>query len=199
MKLQREATRRGRKGTMAVDGYVAVGGDIINHDNVADRGRRGQQRGDVGEGDLGGRGGKDSGGKKGQRLLQRVMARLGAAMVASAEERFGVGSGVRRGRGSRGVAGSGEQWGPTRKRKQGSKKEDAETRLSAGSEGRKVRMGATATEEGAAAVDAGAVAIVWQRRGLQAEASNSGGRKMRQRLVGGRKKVAGQWLWQGRK
>ncbi|RWW13835.1 hypothetical protein GW17_00022427 [Ensete ventricosum] len=150
-----------------------------NHDNVADRGRRGQQRGDVGEGD--GTAGSSYGSKR------------------EAEERFGVGSGVRRGRGSRGVAGSGEQWGPTRKRKQGSKKEDAETRLSAGSEGRKVRMGATATEEGAAAVDAGAVAIVWQRRGLQAEASNSGGRKMRQRLVGGRKKVAGQWLWQGRK
>ncbi|RZR92622.1 hypothetical protein BHM03_00020956 [Ensete ventricosum] len=132
---------------MAVGGYVAAGGDIINHDNVADRGRRGQQRGDVGEGD--------------------------------------------------GTAGS--SYGSKRKRKQGSKKEDAETRLSAGSEGRKVRMGETATEEGAAAVDAGAVAIVWQRRGLQAEASNSGGRKMRQRLVGGRKKVAGQWLWQGRK
>ncbi|RRT77729.1 hypothetical protein B296_00008257 [Ensete ventricosum] len=43
---------------MAVDGYVAERGGISSHDNMAGKGRRGQQRGDVGEGDLDGRGQK---------------------------------------------------------------------------------------------------------------------------------------------
>ncbi|RRT54951.1 hypothetical protein B296_00032701 [Ensete ventricosum] len=64
---------------------IATRGDINNHDNVAERERRGQQRGDVGEGDLGGKGGKCSSGKQGQWLLQRVMARLGATTAASGE------------------------------------------------------------------------------------------------------------------
>ncbi|RWW66924.1 hypothetical protein BHE74_00025674 [Ensete ventricosum] len=57
-----------RKGTVAVDGYVAARGGIDNHDNMAGKGRRGQQRGDVGEGDLDGRG------QKKQRWQARVAA-----------------------------------------------------------------------------------------------------------------------------
>ncbi|RWV94560.1 hypothetical protein GW17_00042894 [Ensete ventricosum] len=53
----------GSKGTVAVGDCIVVEGGIDNHNNMADRGRRGQQRGDVGEGDLGGRGRKGSGGK----------------------------------------------------------------------------------------------------------------------------------------
>ncbi|RWV84811.1 hypothetical protein GW17_00053447 [Ensete ventricosum] len=79
---QREAAQRGRKGTVAIDGSVAAGGDVGNHDNVVGKGRRGQQRGDMGEGDFSGRG-KDSGGKQGQRLLQRVMVRLEAVATTS--------------------------------------------------------------------------------------------------------------------
>ncbi|RRT46878.1 hypothetical protein B296_00054131 [Ensete ventricosum] len=72
-----------KEGTVAIGDYVAAGGSIGNHDNVAGRGRRGQQLGDVGEGDLGSRGGKGNGGKQGQWLLQRVMARMGATVTAS--------------------------------------------------------------------------------------------------------------------
>ncbi|RWW82232.1 hypothetical protein BHE74_00009328 [Ensete ventricosum] len=55
---------------MAVSDYMAIGGGIGNHDNMAGRGRRGQQRGNVGEGDLGGRGGKGSDDKQGHHFVK---------------------------------------------------------------------------------------------------------------------------------
>ncbi|RWV82187.1 hypothetical protein GW17_00056333, partial [Ensete ventricosum] len=64
VELQREVARRRRKGIVAVGGCVAAGGDVSNHD-MAVRGRRGDQRGDVVEGDLGGRGGKGNSDKQG--------------------------------------------------------------------------------------------------------------------------------------
>ncbi|RWW71446.1 hypothetical protein BHE74_00020809 [Ensete ventricosum] len=102
---QREAAQRGRKGTVAIDGSVAAGGDVGNHDNVVGKGRRGQQRGDMGEGDFSGRG-KDSGGKQGQRLLQRVMVRLEAVATTSGKAAVRAGnngcSGLRRPQGEMG-------------------------------------------------------------------------------------------------
>ncbi|RRT32167.1 hypothetical protein B296_00055853, partial [Ensete ventricosum] len=65
VELQREVARRGRKGTVAVGGCIAAGGDVSNHDNMVVRGRRGDQQGDVVEGDLGGRGGKGNSDKQG--------------------------------------------------------------------------------------------------------------------------------------
>ncbi|RRT41853.1 hypothetical protein B296_00057485, partial [Ensete ventricosum] len=47
MESQQEAMQK--KKTLAIDGYVDTGGDVGNHDNMVGRGRRGQQRGDVGE------------------------------------------------------------------------------------------------------------------------------------------------------
>ncbi|RRT54897.1 hypothetical protein B296_00040825 [Ensete ventricosum] len=101
---QREAAQRGGKGTVAIDGSVAAGGDVGNHDNVVGKGR-GQQRGDMGEGDFSGRG-KDSGGKQGQRLLQRVMVRLEAVATTSGKAAVRAGnngcSGLRRPQGEMG-------------------------------------------------------------------------------------------------
>ncbi|RZS09591.1 hypothetical protein BHM03_00040686 [Ensete ventricosum] len=143
---QREAAQRGRKGTVAIDGSVAARGDIGNHDNVASKGRRGQQRGDVGEGDLGGRGGKDSGDKQGQRLLQRVMVRLEAVATASGKAAVRAGnngcSGLRRPQGEMGKTTAGPAIGYEKQRRQrGSNGNGVETATAIGEMGKSVAWG----------------------------------------------------------
>ncbi|RZR77480.1 hypothetical protein BHM03_00002592 [Ensete ventricosum] len=85
---QREATRQGRKGTVAVDGCLAAGGGVGNHNNVASRGRRGQQLGPA----SGGCGDVPSCSRccgKGQRLQQDGR---GGRVLMAADGSRGVGS-----------------------------------------------------------------------------------------------------------
>ncbi|RWW75836.1 hypothetical protein BHE74_00016105 [Ensete ventricosum] len=88
MESQREAARQGRKGTVAVDDCVAAGGGVGNHNNVASRGRRGQQRGPA----SGGCGDVPSCSRccgKGQRLQQDGR---GGRVLLAADGSRGVGS-----------------------------------------------------------------------------------------------------------